>query len=153
MLPTDTNSVAFTIDEVTHTIRFARDLDASPERVFDAWTQPDQLANWWDAMGDRLAICEMDLRPGGAFRFVSRHHPDKPFTGTYLEISPPARLVFDANGATGTVLLDEESAGTRMRVEIACSSADHLAQFVAMGVADGTGKTLNNLEKYLEANG
>jgi len=149
MLSTDAARGAFTIDEATPTLRFPRELRAAPARVSAAWTTPEQLAQWWDATGEKLAICDMDLRPGGAFRFVTRHHPDKPVTGTYREISPPTLLTFEANGAMGKVLLDRQGAGTRMTVEIACRSADHLAQFVAMGVAAGTSRTLDNLAVYL----
>jgi uncharacterized protein YndB with AHSA1/START domain len=149
MLTTDTVPGSFAIDEATHTIRFVRELHVPPERVFTAWTTPSELAQWWDPAGERLAICEMQLRPGGEFRFVTSHHPDRPFTGTYLEIAPPDRLVFDANGATGRVLLDPQPGGTRMTVEIACRSAEHLAQFVAMGVADGTSVTLDNLAHFV----
>jgi uncharacterized protein YndB with AHSA1/START domain len=149
MLLTDAAPAAFTIDEATHTIRLVRDLNVSPARVFAAWTTPEQLAQWWDATGEKLAICDMDLRPGGAFRFVTRHHPDKPFIGTYREISPPTLLVFEANGALGKVLLDQQGPGTRMTVEISCRSAGHLAQFMAMGVAAGTSRTLDNLAVYL----
>ena len=149
MLSTDTASAGFAIDEAAHTIRFVRELDAPPARVFAAWTEPEQIAQWWDATGERLAACEIDLRPGGAFRFATSHHPDKPFTGVYREITPPTLLVFDANGATGKVLLAERASGTRMTVEIACRSPDHLAQFVAMGVAAGTSRTLDNLAVYL----
>ena len=149
MLSTDTAPAGFAIDETTHTIRFVRDLDAPPARVFAAWTEPEQIAQWWDATGERLAACEIDLRPGGAFRFATSHHPDKPFTGVYREITPPTLLVFDANGATGKVLLAERASGTRMTVEIACRSPDHLAQFVAMGIAAGTSRTLDNLASHL----
>jgi uncharacterized protein YndB with AHSA1/START domain len=149
MLSTDTAPAGFAIDETTHTIRFVRDLDPPPARVFAAWTEPEQIAQWWDATGERLAACEIDLRPGGAFRFATSHHPDKPFTGVYREITPPTLLVFDANGATGKVLLAERASGTRMTVEIACRSPDHLAQFVAMGIAAGTSRTLDNLAKHL----
>ena len=102
-------SPAFAIDEATHTIRFVRDLDVAPVRVFAAWTEPEQVAEWWDATGERLATCEIDLRPGGAFRFVTSHHPDKPFTGVYSEIAAPMLLVFEANGATGKVMLAERA--------------------------------------------
>jgi len=149
MLLTGTAPAAFTIDEAAHTIRFVRDLDAPPACVFAAWTTPEQLARWWDATGEKLATCDVDLRPGGAFRFVTRHHPDKPFTGVYRDISPPRLLVFEANGALGKVLLDQQGTGTRMTVEISCCSADHLAQFVAMGVAAGTSRTLDNLALHL----
>jgi uncharacterized protein YndB with AHSA1/START domain len=149
MLSTDAASAGFTIDEATHTIGFVRDLDAPPARVFAAWTEPEQLALWWDASGEKLAACEIDLRPGGAFRFVTSHHPDKPFTGVYSEIVFPTLLAFEANGASGKVMLAERAGGTRMTVEIACRSPDHLAQFVAMGVAAGTSRTLDNLASHL----
>jgi uncharacterized protein YndB with AHSA1/START domain len=149
MRSTDTASTGFTIDETTHTIRFVRDLEASPARVFAAWTEPEQVALWWDATGAKLAACEIDLRPGGAFRFVTSHHPDKPFTGVYSEILLPTLLAFEANGATGKVMLTERAGGTRMTVEIACRSPDHLAQFVAMGIAAGTSRTLDNLARHL----
>jgi uncharacterized protein YndB with AHSA1/START domain len=149
MLSSDTASAGFVIDDATHTIRFVRDLDAPPARVFAAWTDPEQLAQWWDATGEKLASCEIDLRPGGAFRFASRHHPDKPFAGVYYEIAPPTLLVFEANGARGKVMLAERAGGTRMTVEIACRSPDHLAQFMAMGIAAGTSRTLDNLASHL----
>lgn len=117
--------------------------------MFDAWTQPEQVARWWDATGEKLGACEIDLRPGGAFRFVTSHHPDKPFTGVYRDIAPPSLLVFEANGATGKVLLAERAGGTRMTVEIACRSPEHLAQFIAMGIAEGTSRTLDNLARHL----
>jgi uncharacterized protein YndB with AHSA1/START domain len=145
MLSTDTTAPAFTIDQATHTIRFVRELDAPAARVFAAWTEPQQLARWWDPSGEKLAACEIDLRPGGAFRFVASHHPDKPFTGVYSEIVFPTLLAFEANGATGKVMLAERAGGTRMTVEIACRSSEHLAQFVAVGVAAGTSRTLDNL--------
>jgi uncharacterized protein YndB with AHSA1/START domain len=149
MLLADTAGAGFVIDEGRHTIRFERDLAAPPKDVFAAWTQPEQLALWWDATGEQLAVCEIDLRPGGAFRFITSHHPDKPFTGIYQEIAPPTLLVFDANGATGKVMLAERARGTRMVVEIACRSSEHLAQFVAMGIAGGTSRTLDNLADYV----
>jgi uncharacterized protein YndB with AHSA1/START domain len=149
MLSTDKAVAGFTIDEATHTIRFVRDLDAPPARVFAAWTDPEQLALWWDATGEKLAACEIDLRPGGAFRFVSSHHPDKPFTGVYTDIVPPTLLAFEANGASGKVMLADQAGATHMTVEIACRSPDRLAQFVAMGVAAGTSLTLDNLARHL----
>jgi uncharacterized protein YndB with AHSA1/START domain len=150
MFPTDMAPAGFTIDEVANTIRFVRDLDAPPMRVFAAWTEPEQLAQWWDPAGEKLGVCEIDLQPGGAFRFATSHHPDKPFTGVYHEIAPPTLLVFEANGAMGKVMLAARAGGTRMTVEIVCRSPDHMAQFVAMGVAAGTSRTLDNLAVHLE---
>ena len=140
----------FEVDRSSHTIRFERRFCAQPVRVFEAWTSPEQVTEWWDAMGQPLASCEIDLRPGGRFVFATCHHPDKPFAGVYTEITPPARLGFEANGAQGRVNLEAVSGGTRMTVEIVCLSDQHLKQFLEYGIADGTNRTLNNLVSYLE---
>ena len=60
------------IDQATFTITCQRTLPASREDVFAAWTTPDQLAQWWDPSGTPLSDCEIDLRPGGAFKFVNK---------------------------------------------------------------------------------
>jgi uncharacterized protein YndB with AHSA1/START domain len=104
---------------------------------------------WWDAAGEPLTTCEIDLRPGGAFKFVSKGHPESPFAGTYREISPPDRLVFEAMAATGSVTLQETGGVTQMLVEIECQSAEQLEQYLKMGVDSGTAQTLDNLVAYL----
>lgn len=147
-------SAGFEIDEAAHTLRFTRRLAAPPERVFAAWTDPVQVACWWDPAGERLLRCEIDLRVGGGFTFVSRGHPDIAFAGVYREIAPPTRLVFDAMGAEGLVMLaPAEGGGTAMVVEIACAGEAHLQQFVAMGVAAGTSRTMDNLVAHVGGRG
>lgn len=139
-----------TIDSQTFTITFERNLSASRQQVFDAWTRPEQIAQWWDPSGEPLAACEIDLRPGGAFRFENRGH-SQPFSGTYTVIERPARLVFEALGSVGTVLLEAQGDRTHMRVTIRCASQQHLEQFVQLGVAINTDRTLDNLVRYAAA--
>jgi uncharacterized protein YndB with AHSA1/START domain len=136
------------IDRATHTIRMTRVFDASRAQIFEAWTQPEQVTCWWDAASAPLTVCEIDLRPGGAFKFVTQSHPEMPFAGIYREITPPDRLVFEAMGATGRVALEAIAGKTRMTVEIECHSAGHLDQFLKMGVNVGTSETLDNLVTY-----
>jgi uncharacterized protein YndB with AHSA1/START domain len=147
---TNTAHSGFTVDHATHTLRFERDLKASPAQVFRAWTAPEHLAQWWDAAGERLMTCEVDLRVGGAFKFVTAGHPDMPFAGTYSEITPPHRLVFQAMGAEGRVVIEVHGKGARLTVEIACGSAAMLEQYAKAGVAVGTSQTLDNLVGYLD---
>jgi uncharacterized protein YndB with AHSA1/START domain len=136
------------IDRGTHTIRLTRLFDASRTQIFEAWTKPEQVTCWWDAAGDPLALCEIDLRTGGAFRFVSKSQPGMPFAGTYHEITPPGRLVFEALGATGRVILKDAAGKTHMTVEIECRSAEQLDQYLKIGVDAGTSQTLDNLVAY-----
>lgn len=143
------DATGFTIDRPAYTIRFIRDFAAPPEAVFDAWTDPRQMTMWWDAGGKPLTRCEIDLRVGGDFVFVSPSHAHMPFTGTYQQIAPPHLLVFEAMGATGRVMLADHDGGTRMTVEIVCGSAEHLDDYIKLGVANGTSQTLDNLVAHL----
>ncbi|MES2046474.1 MAG: SRPBCC domain-containing protein [Pseudomonadota bacterium] len=142
-------ATGFEVDRANHALRFVRSFSAPRAMVFEAWTTPEQLACWWDAGGERLSVCEMDLRPGGAFRFVSPSHAHMPFTGTYRNITPPERLEFEAMDAIGRVLLDEVEGGTRMTVEIVCTSAEHLEHYIKLGVANGTSQTCDNLVAFI----
>lgn len=68
----------------------------SPERAWAAWTEPDHLRRWYAPAPGVISECEIDLRPGGVFRFVPRQ-PDgveNPVTCCYLEVVPPRRLVW-----------------------------------------------------------
>lgn len=140
----------FELDESRNAIVLRRNFAAPLARLFDAWTLPRQISQWWDPAGKPLADCEVDLRVGGTFRFVNQGRADHPFTGTYLEISPPNRIVFDAMGAIGTIDISERDGGTEQIVTMACASAKQLQQFVQMGIADGTARSLANLGTYLE---
>src|SRR3954471_6577260 len=53
-------------------IVITRSFDAPRALVFEAWTRPEHVAQWWDPSGAPLAACEIDLRPNGAFRFVNQ---------------------------------------------------------------------------------
>ena len=138
------------IDRQSHTIKLTRDFDASRTEIFEAWTKPEHVACWWDPAGEPLTACEIDLRPGGSFKFVTKDRPDMPFAGTYREIAPPSRLIFEALGAIGRVTLHEAAGKTHMAVEIECRSAEHLDQYLRMGVDVGTAQTLDNLVAYAQ---
>jgi uncharacterized protein YndB with AHSA1/START domain len=147
--PKEASNTGLVIDRALHTIKLTRNFDAPRALVFEAWTRPEHMRCWWDAAGEPLTICEIDLRPGGAFKFVSKGHPELPFAGTYREIAPPDRLVFEAMAATGRVTLRDSGGMTQMLVEIECQSAEQLDQYLKMGVDTGTAQTLDNLVAYL----
>lgn len=64
-------------------------------------------------------------------------------------VERPARIVFDAMGAVGTVRLVAEGSTTHMTVTIRCPSSEHLEQLVKLGVAANTDKTLDNLVAHV----
>jgi len=77
-------------------IVLTRVFDAPRRLVFDAWTKPELLRRWFGARGWNLAGCEVDLRVGGSWRFVSRGPDGTEMAqgGVYREIVPPDRLVY-----------------------------------------------------------
>jgi uncharacterized protein YndB with AHSA1/START domain len=87
-----------------------RVLDASPETVFQAWTDPKQMARWWGPNCFTNPVCELDPRPGGAWRIVMRAPDGVEYEcgGIYREVVPPERLVFSNNAFDheGKVLLE-----------------------------------------------
>ena len=139
------------IDRDTNSIVLRRTFGASREEVFAAWTQPEHVACWWDAAGTPLAVCEIDLRPGGAFKFVNKSHTDFPFTGIYREIMPPQQLVFEAMGSTGKVVLESVGGNTLLTVTIKCGSEGQLDHFLKMGIDVGTAQTIDNLVAHVDA--
>lgn len=78
------------------TVRLTRVFDAPCERVFDAWTVPEQFIAWMCPPGFGLDRCELDVRTGGAWR-AHGYKPDGTHFakgGVYLEVKRPERLVF-----------------------------------------------------------
>jgi uncharacterized protein YndB with AHSA1/START domain len=73
-----------------------RDIAAPRERVFAAWTDARQASRWWAPHDCTPLSCEMDVRPGGAWRRRMRAPSGAVVTkwGVYREVTPPERLVF-----------------------------------------------------------
>ena len=83
--------------ETETTLRLRRTFAAPREKVFRAWTQPEELTKWWGPEGYATPSAEVDLRVGGKYRLGMMKLPDgKIFylSGTYREVRPPERLVY-----------------------------------------------------------
>ena len=88
-------------------IVMTRDFDAPRSLVFEAYTKPELLKRWlFGPDGWSFAVCEIDLKVGGKYRYVWRHSdgPEMGMGGVYREIVPPERLVC-------TELFDEDWTG------------------------------------------
>jgi len=59
---TATSKTGLVIDRRSHTIKLTRNFDAPRAEIFEAWTNPEHVACWWDPAGEPLAACEIDLR-------------------------------------------------------------------------------------------
>ena len=77
-------------------IAMTRVFEAPRKLVFDAWTKPDLLKRWLGVFGGhQMVVCEVDLRVGGAYRWVwsTPNQPDMGMGGVYREIVVPERIV------------------------------------------------------------
>jgi uncharacterized protein YndB with AHSA1/START domain len=141
-------------------LEFVRTYAAPRQLVWDAWTDPGQIAQWWGPRGvstPRESI-EIDLRPGGKMRLemvddvTGQRYPN---SGTLLEVDPPARLVWSDDGFgdgggrnTATVTLTEIDATTTiLRVHIVADFTDE----VRAGAEQGWGSQLDKLAMFLAA--
>jgi uncharacterized protein YndB with AHSA1/START domain len=77
-------------------VAFTRVVAAPRQRVFEAWTQPQFVAQWLlGPAGWTMPVCEIDLRTGGQWRYVWRRFPDTEMAiaGSFREVLPPERVV------------------------------------------------------------
>lgn len=133
-----------------------RMFDAPREAVFEAWTNPQSIAQWWDPSGRPLAQAEIDLRPGGRFRLVHEGDPAgaHAFAGTYREVLAPSLLVLvtpaPGGGETiGTLRFEASGRQTRLTMTMSCPSAEAREQLLRFGIDKGTARTLDNLGEHL----
>lgn len=145
-------------DPAKPTLVMTQTFDAPRADVFEAWTTPEAVALWWDPSGAKLAICEIDLRPGGTFRWINQGEvgAKHPFIGTYREIVPPERLVFEVRTSPagppqlGTLIFTVTEGGTTLTMSIECPSVAQRDEMLAMRIDAGTARTLQNLAAYLD---
>jgi uncharacterized protein YndB with AHSA1/START domain len=137
-------------------IHMTRLFDAPRHLVFEAMSRPEHVKRWWGCLGEgySVPVCEIDLRVGGAWRFVNRHPKgEAAFHGEYREIVPPSRVVFteifeeypDIVSVVTTDLIEEDGK-TRMNVAVRYPSRDVRDAVVASGMARGAGISYDRLE-------
>jgi uncharacterized protein YndB with AHSA1/START domain len=130
-----------------------RSFDAPARLVFEAWSTPDLFKRWWvpKSMGMTLHSCEMDVRTGGRYRL--EFGDGMSFFGTYLDVTPPSRIVWtnDEGGETGsitTVTLTETDGKTLLVMSELYPSKEALDADGA-GAADATHETFGQLDELL----
>src|SRR5437660_10351074 len=103
-------------------IVLTRVFDAPRHLVWDAFTKPELLKRWFGPRGWSLVVCEIDLRVGGAWRFVLRgpDGKDMGMRGVYREIAPPERSIhtesfddYPGESQVTTLLVEHKGRTTR----------------------------------------
>jgi uncharacterized protein YndB with AHSA1/START domain len=104
-----------------------------------------------------MPVCEIDLRPGGAWHFVWRHSEGREIEmrGVYQEIIPPERIVNteswggDWPETLNTLVLTEEDGKTTITSTMLYPSKEARDAALQTGMADGASETYNRLDEYL----
>jgi uncharacterized protein YndB with AHSA1/START domain len=141
-------------------IGLTRLFDAPRQLVFDAMTRPEHITQWWGRLDDgySVPVCEVDLRAGGAWRFVNRTPKGElvVFYGVYGEIAPPERVVFteifepfpDSESVVTTVFTDENGK-TRLTVTVLYPSLEVRDTVLKTGMERGAAMSYDRLEEVV----
>ena len=141
-------------------IRMTRVFDAPRHLVFEAMTRCEHIKRWWGCLGEGYSVpeCQMDLRPGGKWRFVNRHPQGEAiFYGVNKEVAPPERVVFteiyepfpDAESLV-TATYTEEAGKTRLTVVVQYPSIEVRDAVMASGMANGAAMSYDRLEEVAQ---
>src|SRR5258707_7376570 len=131
-------------------IAITRVFNAPRRLVFEAWTNPQHVPRWMlGPEGWTMPVCEIDLRPGGAWHFVWRraNGTQMEMRGVYREIVPPDRLVSteswggDWPETVNTLTLSEENGRTTAVLTITYPSKDAREAATQTGMKDGMAKS------------
>ena len=154
----EANSPAALADD--REIVITRAFAAPRELVWRAWTDPAHVAQWWGPNGFTNTIHEMDVRPGGVWRFIM-HGPDGVDYKNkivFLEVVKPERLVYKHAGDEGdepvnfhvTVTFAEQNGKTRLHMRMLFPSAEARDRVVeTYGAVEGLEQTIGRLAAYL----
>jgi uncharacterized protein YndB with AHSA1/START domain len=134
-------------------LTFERTFDAPREKVWQAFTDPDLVPRWWGRHGTTTIVAEMDVRPGGKWRYINRaaDREEVAFYGEYLEVDPPRRFkwtfMFDVEGVgrmggPETFTLEEVDGRTKV------TSTSHMGSVEVLEGSLDTGMVAGGLETW-----
>lgn len=143
-------------------ILITRTFDAPAALVWDAITQPRHLLRWWGPDWCPLVACDIDLRVGGAWRYLCRDMDGNElgWHGEYREIDPAERIVttevfegFPEAESVNTMTLAEHDGVTTLRTLVVHSTTEYRDGHIASGMERGMQVTFDRLDDLLDAAG
>ena len=139
---------------------FERTFDAPRDQVWNAFTDPAIIPRWWGQHGTTTTVVEMDVRPGGRWRYVTSapDRDDIAFYGEYLEVVPPERFewtfMFDVEGVgpmggPETHRFEEVGGKTRVTSVGHFDTVESIDGALSTGMVRGAIETWDRLEAFL----
>jgi uncharacterized protein YndB with AHSA1/START domain len=112
-------------------IRVERTFDAPRAHVFSVWTDPELIPEWW---GDGTVVEEMDVRPGGTFRFRTAFGE---IAGEFREVVPPERLVQTFQNHLQTLEFEDLGERTKLTQTMRFATTEERDTTMQYGVEEG----------------
>ena len=146
-------------------LEISRIIKAPRQKVWDAWSKPEQFAQWWIPEPALCRVAAMELRPGGAL-VTEMSENGGPFgphlSACYLEIIEGRRIVFsnallggwrpaEQPFMTAVITLDDHDLGTAYRAVVMHKSPEDRGMHQELGFYDGWGTVAAQLAKLVEA--
>lgn len=139
---------------------FERTFDAPRDRVWRAFTDRDAIPRWWGPLGTTTTVLEMDVRPGGTWRYVSSapDREDVTFHGEYLEVTPPEgfrwTFLFEVpgmgdQGGPETFTFEDVGGRTKVTTRGHFDSVEEIDAALATGMVAGAIETWDRLAAEL----
>ena len=135
-----------------------RVFNAPRELVWKAWTDPEHVAKWWGPDGMTTRVDELDLRPGGSWRYVMVAPDGSEYLqrGVFREIVPPEKIVTSAEFEVGGDVPQKvvltwrfDDLGDKTKLTMLQVSADELGEHERIGVIAGWNSNSDCLDSYL----
>ena len=140
-------------------IILTRTFNAPAALVFEAWTKPEHVRQWWGLRAANMTVCDIDFRVGGRWRFVTREEDgsEVAFSGEYREIEAPARIVntevfemFPDNPSLITNIFEERDGKTTLTQVCEYDSKETRDMVLQSGMEFGAAESMDRLEELLE---
>ena len=141
-------------------ILITRQFDAPAALIFKAWTTPELVKRWWGFDSSEWLVCEIDLRVGGSWRYLTREEGgfEVGFHGEYRSIEAPQRIVstevyegFPDAAALNTIVFEERAGVTTMTINVLHTHKEHRDAHVASDMESGMQVSMNRLEDTVGA--
>ena len=139
------------------TLTLERTFDAPIDLVWQAWTQPEHIANWWGPKGMETKVITHEFKAGGQWKFVMMMSNGKEFIaeGMYTEIEEMKKIITSADfkpmteGVELQILLEEKGNQTHFTFSVVHATEAYCKQQEEMGFYNGWASTFERLGEYV----
>jgi len=160
----DTLFFDFVVDKTKHTVNVTREFDANLDLVWEAWTNPEILDQWWAPLPFKSRTKIMDFKVGGRrfYAMVSPEGQERWVVQKYTSITPKTNYKFfnafadekenlQLPGSDWNLTFSEEEGTTTVNIIIYNESLERMEKMIEMGFKEGFSAALENLDQYIEA--